>query len=480
VKYYEINIGIEAHVEIKTSSKLFCSCLSAYGGQPNSRCCPVCTGMPGALPILNQKALEAGIKIGISLKSSISRVTDFDRKHYFYPDLPKGYQITQFYHPLCTGGYVNISMEDGSTKRIRLKQIHIEEDSGKLVTDKNCGRTLVDYNRSGIPLLEIVSMPDLSSADEAVEYLKKLKKILVGLGISDCEMNKGSYRADINISVKKPGDVLSETKTEIKNLNSFKAIKEALALEAEMLKTATIRGDIISSITKRWDEDKETLIHMRQKENNADYRYIHEPDIPAVEISQDVVDWIAKQLSELPEDKKNRYISDFGLSAEQAEEISSDPYVSKLFSVTSQSLKRMDASDIYNWITGPVYSQINRLGREKVEMNLTADKFNKTIYLYSQGRINRMTAEKVLREISDKGADPVSTIGDKDMEVITDRNILRDAVKKVISKEEDAVQEYLNGKEKVIQYLTGRCMKETGGRSDPEELISILLDELVN
>ena len=384
--------GLEVHTELATKTKIFCNCTTEFGGEPNTHVCEICSGMPGTLPVVNKKVVEFAVRTGLALNCEITQYNKFDRKNYFYPDLPKAYQISQLYLPICRNGWVEINDSiNGGKKKVRIHEIHMEEDAGKLVHDEWTDSTLVNYNRCGVPLLEIVSEPDIASADEAVEYVEKLRAILQFCGVSDCKMQEGSLRADVNVSVMEKGATEFGTRTEMKNINSFKAIHNAVEAEAERQIELIEDGEKVVQETRRWDDSKGTSYAMRSKEDAQDYKYFPEPDLPPIELSDEYVQNIKDTLPELPEAKKSRYISEYGLSEYDANMICSDKNYAKLFDTTVEITK--NPKDSAHWIMGDLMKLMNDSQTLPENMAFRAESLGETINLLNNNKISRDSAK---------------------------------------------------------------------------------------
>ena len=467
---YETVIGLEVHTELLTKSKIFCSCTTEFGGEPNTHVCEVCMGLPGTLPTLNKRVVELAIRAGLATNCEITKYNKFDRKNYFYPDLPKAYQISQLYLPICQNGYVELK-----NKRIRIKEIHMEEDAGKLIHLEN-GETLVDYNRCGVPLLEIVSEPDMRTADEVIEYLEKLKAILQYAGISDCKMQEGSLRADINLSVRPVGQKELGVRTEMKNMSSFRAVRKAVEVESKRQIEVLERGEKVLQQTRRWDENKNESFSMRSKEEAKDYKYFPEPDIPPVEISDEEVENIKRELPELPEQKKERYKKEYKLNEQEIKILTDCVNLTRLFEKT-QSLTN-NAKESAKWITGEVL----RLAREKQiladDINFNVNSLAEIIELLDSGKINRGTAKDVFEKVFYENIDPEEYIKKNNLSLMTDLTEIKKTIENVIAQNEKSVTEYKNGKTQAMQYLLGQSMKALRGKAPAKEVAKIL-NELI-
>ena len=407
---YEVVIGLEVHSELSTKTKIFCSCPTEFGGEPNSHCCPICMAMPGALPVLNKKVVEYAIKAGLATNCKIANISKNDRKNYFYPDLPKSYQISQYDIPLCTDGYVEIETENG-TKRIGLTRIHIEEDAGKLNHDEYSRGSLVDLNRAGVPLIEIVSEPDLRSAEEADIYLKKLKSILEYIEVSDCKMQEGSLRADVNVSVRKKGTKEFGTRTEMKNMNSFRSITRAIEYEAERQIEVLEQGGKIEQETLRWDEVSGKTFSMRDKEDAQDYRYFPDPDLAIIKISDEMIEKIKSELPEMPENRRERYIKEFNLPEYDSNILTSSKYISDLFENAVKICNNPKA--VSNWIMTDITRILNEKEQEPNEIPFSAEQLGELVILIDKGTISSAIAKKVLVEMFEHPRDPEDIIDEK-------------------------------------------------------------------
>lgn len=479
---YEIIIGLEVHVELKTDSKLFCACATKFGAEPNSQVCPVCLGLPGALPVLNEKALEATIIAGLTLNCEIVEFSKFDRKQYFYPDLPKAYQISQYNLPFCKNGWVEIPVDNGTgiSKTIGIIRIHLEEEAGKTVHSGtgilDSDYALEDYNRCGIPLIEIVSAPDLRSPKEAKAYLEKLKVLLRYPEISDCKMEEGSLRCDANISLRPWGVKDYGVLTEIKNMNSFRAVEAALEYEAQRQAKLLDSGARISKQTRAWDEINGTTVFMRSKEEASDYRYFPDPDLPPVTIDRSWVEQLRRTLPEFPDSRKKRYIGQWGLPEYDAELISSSRSVAEFFETTVSLYG--EAKTVSNWIMGEVMRLANREGIEFDELKLTPEGLAKLLKLLAAGKINGKIAKAVLEKMFLTGKDPEVIVTEEGLAQISDSGQLEKLVIKVLDLNPKPVADYLRGKEQAFAFLVGQMMRETKGRANPEMVNQLLKREL--
>lgn len=470
---FDTVIGLEVHAELSTKTKIFCSCTTEFGGEANTHTCPVCLGLPGTLPVLNKKVVEYAIRAGLALNCSISHFSKLDRKNYFYPDLPKAYQISQYDLPLCRNGF--ITLESG--KKIRINRIHIEEDAGKLVhSEDNDDYSLVDYNRVGVPLIEIVSEPDISSPDEAVEYLEKLKGILEYIDVSDCKMQEGSLRCDANISLKPEGSGELGTKTELKNMNSFKALYRALSYEIERQGEILKEGQQIKQETRRWNESKQKTLAMRSKEQAHDYRYFPDPDLVPVEIGDEYIESIRKSLPELPAEKKQKFTSIYGLSEYEAGIITSSKYLADFFEATVKSYRNPKAAS--NFIMGELLRLVKERGFEYKDIPVKPEYLGSLLESIDSGKISVTTGKKVFEIIFDTGKSPEAIISEQGLAQISDESQLADMVKKVLDENREAVADYLSGKEKALGFLVGQTMKLSKGKANPQVINKLIVKEL--
>ena len=469
---WETIIGLETHVELATKTKIFCSCTTQFGGDPNTHCCPVCTGMPGTLPVLNKKVLEFAVKAGLALNCEIRRRSQFDRKNYFYPDLPKAYQISQLYLPICHDGAVDI----GGGKTIRIHELHMEEDAGKLVHDPWLDQTRADYNRCGVPLIEIVTEPDFRSAEEVISYLEKLRSTLQYLGVSDCKMQEGSLRCDVNLSVRPAGSEEFGTRTEMKNLNSFKAISRAIAYEARRQIELLEEGKRVVQETRRWDENKDATYAMRSKENAQDYRYFPEPDIPPLELSEEYIDGLRAAQPELAEAKRARYQADWGLPSYDAEMLTSQKALADFFEeVVALGTDPKQAS---NWIMGQVLGQLSTHGLEAKDMALTPPTLARLIALVQEGKLNRNTAVKVFEAVFADNGDVDAYVKEHGLEQVSDAGLVEQVVEQVLAANEKSVADFKAGKEKAFGFLVGQVMRQLKGQAAPAVVNQVLREKL--
>lgn len=475
MKQYETVIGLEVHVELATKTKIFCSCSTEFGGAPNTHTCPVCTGMPGSLPVLNKQVVEYAAAVGLATNCTITQNCKFDRKNYFYPDNPQNYQISQLYLPICRDGYVEIETEEGK-KKVRIHEIHMEEDAGKLVHDDWADCSLVDFNRSGVPLIEIVSEPDMRSAEEVIAYLEKLRMIIQYLGASDCKLNEGSMRADVNLSVREVGATEFGTRTETKNLNSFKAIARAIENERERQIDLLESGQEVVQETRRWDDTKEYSYAMRSKEDAQDYRYFPDPDLVPINISDE---WLERLKSEQPEfrdEKKERYIEEYGLPEYDANLLTLyKPLTVLLEAAVANGSKPKEAS---NWLMVETMRLVKEKGIEPDEVKFSADNFSKFLKLIDDNVINKTVAKEVFEAMFNDDIDPEKYVDEHELKMDNNTDELKGVLKEIIANNPKSVEDFHNGKEKAIGALVGQAMKATKGKADPK-MINQMLRELL-
>ncbi len=464
---YEIVIGLEVHAELSTKTKIFCSCPTEFGGEPNTHCCPVCMAMPGALPVLNEKVVEYAVRAGLATNCEISRDSKNDRKNYFYPDLPKSYQISQFDKPLCEKGYVEIDIE-GEKKKIRLTRIHIEEDAGKLNHDDYGRGSLVDLNRAGVPLIEIVSEPDIRSIEETDKYLKKLKSILEYIEVSDCKMQEGSLRADVNVSIRKKGSTEYGTRTEMKNMNSFKSISRALEYEINRQIDVIEEGGKIEQETLRWDEVSGRTFSMRDKEDAQDYRYFPDPDLVAIRLSEEYIENIKNNLPELPESRKQRYLEEYKLTEKEANILSSSKHLSDFFEASTKICGNPKA--VSNWLMSDIAKVLNEKELEPDEIPFTPEHLAELITLIEKGTISSKIAKDVLNKMFETPEAPITIIEKNGWVQISDEGAIKEVVERIIETNPQSVADFKGGKDKALGFLVGQAMKETKGKANPQML----------
>ena len=471
---YEVVIGLEVHAELSTKTKIFCSCPTEFGAAPNTHVCPVCMAMPGTLPVLNEKVVEYAVKAGLATNCEISRNSKNDRKNYYYPDLPKSYQISQFDKPLCEHGYVEIDTPNGK-KKIRLLRIHIEEDAGKLNHDDFGGGSLVDLNRAGVPLIEMVSEPDLRSAEEVEAYMRKLKSILEYIEVSDCKMQEGSLRADVNVSVHKPGEPFG-TRTEMKNMNSFRSIVRAIEYEVERQIDVLEDGGKIEQETLRWDDVSGKTFPMRDKEDAQDYRYFPDPDLVAIKLSEEYIENIKNTLPELPESRKERYLEEYQLSEKDAKLITASKYLSDLFEKAIEVCHNPKA--VCNWILSDISRILNETEMEPIAIPFDANQLGKLVVLIDKGTISSSIGKKVLVELFENPRDPEEIIKEKGWIQISDEGAIKEVVMKILEVNPQSVADFKAGKDRALGFLVGQAMKETKGKANPKMLNEMFLAEL--
>ncbi len=472
---YEVVIGLEVHAELSTKTKIFCSCPAEFGGEPNTHTCPICMAMPGTLPVLNEKVVEYAVKAGLATNCEISRDSKNDRKNYFYPDLPKSYQISQFDKPLCEHGYVEIEDNEGNLKKVRLLRIHIEEDAGKLNHDDFTGESLVDLNRAGVPLIEMVSEPDLRSAEEVERYLRKLKSILEYIEVSDCKMQEGSLRADVNVSIHKPGEPFG-TRTEMKNMNSFRSITRAIEYEIDRQIDVIEDGGKIEQETLRWDDVSGKTFPMRDKEDAQDYRYFPDPDLVAIKLPEEYIENIKNNLPELPESRKQRYLNEYKISEKDAKIITSSKYLSDLFENAVKVCNNPKA--VNNWIISDISRILNEMEIEPIEIPFDANQLGKLVILIDNETISSSIGKKVLEELFENPKDPEEIVKEKGWIQISDEGAIKEVVMKILENNPQSVADYKAGKEKALGFLVGQAMKETKGKANPQMLNKMFKENL--
>ena len=474
---YEAVIGLEVHIHLKTRTKAFCGCSTEFGSPANSQVCPVCLGLPGSLPVLNKIALDYAIKAGLALNCAVQAYTKFDRKHYYYPDLPKNYQISQYDLPISKEGFLDIYAE-GKNKRIRIKRVHLEEDAGKLIHKEEM--SLVDFNRTGIPLLEIVTEPDINSPQEAYEYLTTLKSIVEYVEVSDCDMEKGSLRCDANISVRKKGIKDLGIKAELKNMNSFKAVKEALNFEIQRQIELLNNGKSIIQETRLWDEKELKTVSMRTKEEAKDYRYFPEPDLPPFIISRDKIEEIRKTISELPQEKIRRFIKDYGLSEYDAKILALNKKDADYAEGCIRAYKNENKKPMVNWLVGQLLCEANSRNCNLSDLKVTAGELVELVNFVEEEQVSNLTAKHVLKEMIDTGLAASSIIQSKNLIQVSDAETLETKVEEVIKENPKSVQDYRQGKDNAIMFLVGQVMKKTTGKANPKVVQEILKRRLAH
>ena len=472
---FETIIGLEVHAELATDTKIYCGCANEFGRDTNVHCCPICTGMPGVLPVLNKKVVDLGIKAGLATNCKITKVGKQDRKNYFYPDLPKAYQTSQFDLPLCTGGHIDITV-NGEKKRIGITRIHIEEDAGKLLHDAVDGNTLVDYNRCGVPLIEIVSEPDMRSSDDAKAYLDALKSILEYTKISDCKMQEGSLRCDINVSVRPEGQKEFGTRTEMKNVSSFSAACRAIDYESKRQIEEIMAGNKIIQETRRWDDAKGISIAMRSKEEAQDYRYFPEPDLVPIIVSDEWIESIRESIPELPAQRKERYINEYGLLEYDASQITLSIHLADYLDECVKC--GATAKLASNWILSDISRLLNENNLEASEIPFPAEHLAKLVSIIEKGTISNTAGKKVVEELFKNPRDPEIIVKEKGLVQISDESELLKIVVEIIDNNPQSVADYKGGKDRAIGFLVGQTMRATKGQGNPQILNKIIKEEL--
>ena len=475
IEDYEEIIGLEVHAKLSTKTKIFCSCPTEFGADVNTHICPICTAMPGALPVLNEKVVEYAVKAGLATNCTISQDSKNDRKNYFYPDLPKSYQISQFDKPLCNNGYIEIEDDFGNPKKIRILRIHIEEDAGNLNHDDFTGETLVDLNRSGVPLIEIVSEPDIRSSGEADRYLKKLKSILQYIDVSDCKMQEGSFRADVNVSVHKKGEPFGN-RCEMKGMSSFKSIQRAIEYEKQRQIAEVEKGNVIEQDTLRWDDVAGRTFQMRTKENAQDYRYFPEPDLVAIKLSDEYINKIKEELPELPESRKARYMKELGLSEKDANFLTSSKALSDIFEKAGEICKNYKG--VCNWLNSDISRILNEKEMEPEEIPFTADQLAEMVVIIDNGEISTKIGKQVIEELFENPRSPKKIVEEKGWIQISDEGAIKQVVLKVLESNPQSITDYKAGKDRALGFLVGQAMKETKGKANPQMLNKMFLEEL--
>lgn len=472
---YEVVIGLEVHVELNTATKIFCNCSTEFGAAPNTHVCPVCSGMPGVLPVLNKGVLQRAVAVGLATNCTITQKCKFDRKNYFYPDLPKAFQTSQLYLPICRNGYLEIATAEGA-KKVRIHEIHMEEDAGKLNHEAQSGSTLIDFNRCGVPLLEIVSEPDMTCADDVLAYLEKLKSTLEYLNVSDCKMQEGSMRADVNLSVRRVGDAELGTRTETKNMNSFKAI--ARAIEYEIFRQIELLedGGQVLQETRRWDDERGVGYAMRSKENAHDYRYFPEPDLAPINISDEWLEEIRGTIPELPDQKQARYVADYKLSDYDAAQLTRYRKLAEIF----ESAVQLGAApkEAANLLIGDCLRLLNAEGKEAADLTFEPKNLAELLKLVAAGTINKTTAKAVFELIYADNIDPVVYVKENGLEMVSDDGALDAMIDEVIAANPKSVADYQGGKKAALGFLVGQIMKASKGKADAGKVNAKLREKL--
>jgi len=472
---YEVVIGLEIHVQLNTKSKIFCACKAdSWGDPPNTNICPVCTGQPGILPVPNQAVIEKAVLLAAALNADIQPVSFFDRKNYFYPDLPKGYQISQYDLAIAKGGFMDLPLEDGSTRRVQIEKLHIEEDAGKTIHKP--GRRLLDFNRCGVPLVEMVTAPDLRSADEAANFIRQFRQLLRWIGVSEASMEKGQMRFDANVSIREKGATILNPKTEIKNVNSVEHGRDAMKAEIKRQIKEVEAGNKIASWTLDWNEDTQTLSKMRSKETEADYRYFKEPDLLAVKLTEERIKELVESLPELPDVKKEKFHHDYGLPSYDLKILTSTIGISNLFESTG-ILYEGNKKDISNWIMNDILSLSNELSIPP-ELIISPENLARILYLVDNGKINNSTGSALIRKVYESKLNPDTIIENEGLAQLTDISDIQTICEQVIQGNPSQVEQYKSGKGGVIGWLIGQVMAKSGGKADPQ-LVRELLEKLL-
>ena len=475
MKQYETVIGLEVHVELATKTKIFCGCSTEFGGAPNTHTCPVCTGMPGSLPVLNKKVVEFALKAGLAANCQINQYCKFDRKNYFYPDNPQNYQISQLYLPICHDGWVEIETSAGK-KKIRIHEMHMEEDAGKLIHDEWEDCSLVDYNRSGVPLIEIVSEPDMRSSEEVIAYLEKLRCMMQYLGVSDCKLQEGSMRADVNLSVREVGAEEFGTRTEMKNLNSFKAIARAIEGERERQIELIEEGKTVTQETRRWDDNKEYSYAMRSKEDAKDYRYFPDPDLPPIHISDAWIEKIKAEQPELREAKQARYQEEYGLPAYDAGILTESRHLAGLFEETAAIYG--NAKKTANWFMGEVLRLTKDKAMDPEQVSFSPKHLADLLVMVEKSEVSPQNAKKVFEKVFEEDIDPVAYIEEHGLKIVEDTGLLEETINRILDANPGPLSELLGGKDKVMGFFVGQIMKEMKGKANPASARETLMKEV--
>ena len=475
MKQYETVIGLEVHVELATKTKIFCGCSTEFGGAPNTHTCPVCTGMPGSLPVLNKKVVEFALKAGLAANCQINQYCKFDRKNYFYPDNPQNYQISQLYLPICHDGWVEIETSAGK-KKIRIHEMHMEEDAGKLIHDEWEDCSLVDYNRSGVPLIEIVSEPDMRSSEEVIAYLEKLRCMMQYLGVSDCKLQEGSMRADVNLSVREVGAEEFGTRTEMKNLNSFKAIARAIEGERERQIELIEEGKTVTQETRRWDDNKEYSYAMRSKEDAKDYRYFPDPDLPPIHISDAWIEKIKAEQPELREAKQARYQEEYGLPAYDAGILTESRHLAGLFEETAAIYG--NAKKTANWFMGEVLRLTKDKAMDPEQVSFSPKHLADLLVMVEKSEVSPQNAKKVFEKVFEEDIDPVAYIEEHGLKIVEDTGLLEETINRILDANPGPLSELLGGKDKVMGFFVGQIMKEMKGKANPASVRETLMKEV--
>lgn len=475
---FETVIGLEVHLQFNTKTKIFCGCANVFGREPNHQTCPVCLGLPGTLPVLNKQVLLHAIKVALALNCEVSPYIKFDRKNYYYPDLPKGYQISQYDFPIARNGFIKVTRQDNSTQKIRIHRAHLEEDAGKLIHDAHSNASLVDYNRTGTPLMEIVTEPDLHSPQEAYDYLHTLKLILTYLDVSDCDMEKGSLRCDANVSIRKKGETRLGTKTELKNMNSFKAVKTALEYEITRQTEVVQSGGKIIQETRLWDETKQCTAAMRSKEEAHDYRYFPEPDLVPFTVEADLIATIKRELPESPQNKYQRLLDEYKIAEYDARILIQDRQLADFFETCAKEFG--DVKKICNWINGPILKEMNERKLSFNAMNVQTADIITLIKKVDDGTLSNLVAKDVLTYMIDSGKDVATLIAEKGLSQVSDEGALEKIIDEIIGENETVVQQVRTGKTSAVGFLVGQAMKKSQGKANPKVIGDLIKRRLLN
>jgi len=476
MKDYEIVIGLETHIQLNTETKIFCSCKAdSWGAEPNTNICPVCSGLPGVLPVLNAETVRKGATLAAAMYAEVNPLSRFDRKNYFYPDLPKGYQITQFDEPIGKGGYLDLRMSDGTTRRVRIHKLHLEEDAGK--TKIEHGTRLVDFNRCGVPLVEMVTEPDLRSGEEAAQYLIQLRQLLRWIGVSEADMERGHLRCDANVSIRERGSQVLNPKTEIKNVNSIDAVRQAIGEEAKRQIELVESGGKVRSYTLDWDADTGKLSMMRSKETEADYRYFREPDLLPVCLSETEIQEIYAGLPELPMARRDRFEKDYQLSPYDAEILTSERSLSDYYETAVQAYTG-EAKSVANWMMNDLSRLLNDLGKTADQLVLKPEQLARIMRMVDEGVINAATGKNLLKKVEESGRSPEAIVEQEGLGLIADSDALRSQIESILNGNPNEVASFRAGKESLMGWFVGQVMRSTGGKADPKRTRELLQELL--
>lgn len=476
MKDYEVVIGLETHIQLNTNTKIFCSCKAdSWEDEANTNICPVCSGLPGTLPVLNEEAVRKGALLAAAMHAEVNPLSRFDRKNYFYPDLPKGYQITQLDEPIGKGGYLDLKMADGTKKRVRIHKLHLEEDAGK--TKIEHGTRLVDFNRCGVPLVEMVTEPDLRSGEEAAQYLIQLRQLLRWIGVSEADMERGHLRCDANVSIRERGSQVLNTKTEIKNVNSIDSIRQAIGEEAKRQIELVESGGKVESYTLDWDADRNKLSLMRSKETEADYRYFRDPDLLPVKLSREEIDGIIASLPELPLERQARFVAEYGLSEYDADILTNERSLSDYYEAAVSAYSG-EPKAVANWMMNDLSRMLNDLGKTADQLVLGPKALAEIIQMVDDGKINAATGKSLLKKVEESGSRPAEIVEKEGLGLIADSDALRAQIEAVLAGAPDEVANFKAGKESLLGWFVGQVMRSSGGKADPKRTRDILLELL--